>query len=109
MGFSHELAHNIQHDLYGVNINCIEIMENFEDNIIFEREAYRLAYYLYKEYFREASLKHMKKIIHFIYFNRCYRSQKSIAFLRNKQFLWNYDSQTLESIKKAFRKLVIPC
>lgn len=73
--FSHELAHHIQYECeMGRKYNY-----TFNEILLFERQAERLAYFIYKKYF-----SHLLSI-HHLNFNS-YRSKEDIDFLYKYHF-----------------------
>lgn len=73
---THELAHAIQHILYG---NALESIKNFKTklsvHLAYEQEACHLAYYIYKEYFTDLTPN-----IHYNSF-KTYHNKKAICLL----------------------------
>lgn len=68
--FCHELSHHVQHMVYGYKHPA----KSFEDCQKYEREACRLSYYVYVEFF-----SHFADIPHQAF--RCYQSAGDLEFL----------------------------
>jgi hypothetical protein len=73
--FSHELSHRIQR----LSGSKLYKWKTFEERLMYERQASRFSYFVYKAYF-----SHLMKLTHRNFV--CYESKREINFLRKKHF-----------------------